>query len=200
MTVGIEDVLSFWFGELDAEGRADDAHRASWWKKDPAFDTKILERFAATREAIIAGERDDWLTSPRGRLAYIIVLDQFSRNMHRDSADMYTADHLSVGATLAGVEAGDDKTFSCDERTFFYMPLMHSEALEDQEKCVELFSAFCEELEGKIKEGVEGNVKYAVIHRDIVKRFGRFPHRNQILDRASTDEEAEFLKQPGSSF
>ena len=196
----IEEVLQFWFGELDAGGRADAEHRSRWWKKDPAFDEMIRTRFGDERVAIIDGRRDDWLGTARGRLAYVITLDQLSRNMHRGTPDMFAADHLAAAATVDGVARGIDREYRTDERIFFYMPLMHAESVEHQDRCVQVFSSFCGELEGDTLEHVQTNLKYANQHRDIVVRFGRFPHRNTNLGRTSTAEELAFLEQPGSSF
>jgi uncharacterized protein (DUF924 family) len=197
---GAEQVLDLWFGELNAQGRASQEKRAGWWKKDPAFDAMLREQFLADHQAIVAGERDDWLKTARGRLAYVIVLDQFSRNMYRGSAEMYAADDLAVKAALAAIENGDDKTLPADMRNFLYMPLMHSEELAMQERCVELFQSAHASADEALKEGAANQVGYAILHRDIVRDWGRFPHRNEILGRLSTPEEIEFLKQPNSSF
>ena len=173
-----EDVLAFWFTDP-----------ARWWRKDPAFDADVHERFLALHEAVDRGEHEDWLDTPRGALAYVVVLDQFSRNMFRGTARSFTSDaRARAGARLA-VERGDDRGLSDDERPFLYMPFMHSEDLADQDRCCALFAA-----------SRADQLRYAELHRDIIRRFGRFPHRNAVLGRASTPEEEEFLKQPGSSF
>ncbi len=195
-----ERVLAFWLGDLDADGLADEAHTQQWWKKSAAFDQELRKRFSADHEAIVAGLRDDWLTTPRGRLAYVIVLDQFSRNMFRDTPKMFASDGNALAATLVGQERGDDRELQTDERVFLYMPLMHSEALAMQERGVGLFAALHDELTGPARTRVANNLRFAIAHRDIVARFGRFPHRNRILGRSSTDEEVAFLKTPGSSF
>lgn len=200
MTNSPEAVLAFWFGELDEQGRAAPDVTARWFKKDDAFDAEIRERFAGLHASLASGEREGWSGSPRERLATIIVLDQLSRNMFRGTPGMFATDPLALAATHEGLERGDDRALRLAERVFFYMPLMHSEALADQERCIELFRALAGELEGEAKKGVENNVEYAVRHRDIVARFGRFPHRNAILGRASSEEELAFLQQPGSSF
>lgn len=172
-----EDVLAFWFSDP-----------ARWWKKDPAFDQEIRARFENTHVAILRGEHDDWTRSPRSNLAYVIVLDQFSRNMFRDTGRMFEGDARARAATIAAVDRGDGEGLSTDERNFLYMPLMHSESIADQDRSVELFRA------------LGSNEKYAEMHRDIVRRFGRFPHRNMLVGRTSSADEVEFLKQPGSSF
>jgi uncharacterized protein (DUF924 family) len=195
-----EEVLRFWFGELDREGRAAPEAKARWWRKDAAFDQLIRDRFGPLHDAVMAGERDRWLATPRGRLAAIIVLDQFSRNMFRGSGRMHAGDARALALAREGVGLGVDRQLAHDERGLFYMPFMHSESLADQDRCVELFSSWRDELEGPLRAQVAGLLTYAEKHRDIVRRFGRFPHRNALLGRQSTPEENEFLNQPGSSF
>ncbi len=196
----IDEVLSFWFGELDDQGRADPEKVSRWFKKDPDFDAEIVERFSDLHSRIAAGERESWLDTPRGLLAYVIVLDQFSRNMFRGTPKMYATDEQGLQAALKGIERGDDTSHPFAYRVFLYMPLMHSEELAMQQRCVELFEDFRDASEGAKRESLENNHDYAVQHLRIVERFGRFPHRNEILGRESTPEEVEFLKQPGSSF
>ncbi len=193
-------VLGFWFGDLDALGRAPGERSARWWKKDPAFDALIRERFGALHGALMRGEHKDWLATPRGTLAYLIVLDQFSRNMFRDTARAFEGDELALDAALAGIERRQDRSLAFGERAFFYMPLMHSEELAHQDRCVELFAAFEREVAPELQRDVHYNVTFAERHRVIVQRFGRFPHRNSALGRTSTAEEIEFLREPGSSF
>jgi len=178
MTPTKEDVLEFWFGEP-----------ANWWKKDPAFDAEIVDRFGELHAAIERGDHEDWRATPSGALAYVIVLDQFSRNMFRGTARMFASDAQALAAARDAVERHHDADLPADRRAFLYMPFMHSEDLADQERGVALFEALS-----------PGQTKYSVAHRDIVARFGRFPHRNEILGRTSTPEELEFLTQPGSSF
>jgi uncharacterized protein (DUF924 family) len=173
-----EDVLAFWF-----------ADPARWWKKDPAFDAEIRARFIPLHEAIDRGEREDWLDTARSALAYVIVLDQFSRNMFRGTARSFASDPRALAAARRGVDRGDDRTLSDDERVFLYMPFMHSEWLDDQDRSCALFLA-----------SRHDQARFAEMHRNIIRRFGRFPHRNAILGRTSTPEEDAFLKQPGSSF
>ena len=186
-------VLSFWFGALDEHDRVDPAVEARWWRADPAFDAEITSRFLGDHQAICAGEREAWLAEPRGRLAYVIVLDQFSRNMFRGTAAMFASDGRALAAAHAGVERGDDQQLPGAMRAFLYMPFMHSESLPDQERSVALFRALAGGAD-------DARLEFAIRHRDIVARFGRFPHRNAILGRPTTAEEAEFLTRPGSSF
>jgi uncharacterized protein (DUF924 family)/nitroreductase len=195
-----ERVLSFWLGELDEHGLASAEQSGRWWKRDAAFDQLIREQFEAEHAAIVAGERQAWLRSARGRLAYVIVLDQFSRNMYRGTPRMFATDDQALRAAQGGIERGFDRSLSVAARAFMYLPLMHSEDVEVQEICVEQFTALRDELTGPARAHVERNLKFAVQHRDIVALFGRFPHRNAVLGRESTPQELEFLKQPGSSF
>lgn len=193
-------VLKFWFGALDDQGRAAPACAKRWWTKDPEFDSLLRQLFEAEHAAIMRREREDWLGSARGRLAYIVVLDQLSRNMYRDQPQMFASDRRAVSAVLQGLYQGQDLTLATDERVFFYMPLMHSEDLGLQDRCVVLFEALRDELSGAAQEHISHNLKFAIQHREIIARWGRFPHRNAILGRASTEDELAFLKQPGSSF
>lgn len=195
-----EVILQFWFGELDELGRVDQAYQARWWSKDPALDAEIRQRFEATHAAAVRGELDTWLASARGRLAYITVLDQFSRNMFRDTAGMFATDQLALGAALTGIDAGMHRKLELDERGMFYMPLMHSEDLNMQERCIALFQELANEVSGSARASMLSRVGFAERHRDIVKKFGRFPHRNALLGRASTPDELDFLDGPGSSF
>jgi uncharacterized protein (DUF924 family) len=189
-----ESVLDFWFGRVDEHGMADSAHSSRWYKKDPAFDVEIRSRFGALHGAVAAGSRDAWLATPRGRLAAVIVLDQFSRNMFRGDARAFAFDVRALEMALEGIDRGDDRALHLGERSFLYMPLMHSENLATQDRSVALFAALHDELPGDRQR------EYAERHRDIVRRFGRFPHRNATLGRTSTAEEIEFLKGEGSSF
>ena len=195
-----EEVLHFWLGELDPQGRADPEHSGRWWRRDPAFDQLIRDRFGRLHAAVLAGERAGWLASPRGRLATIIVLDQLARNMFRGSPAMHEGDARAVAAAREGIDRGVDRELAHDERAFLYMPLMHSEELADQDRCVALMAAWRDELDGELREGVAKLLPFAEQHRDLIRRFGRFPHRNTVLGRPSTPEEEAFLQGPRSSF
>ena len=196
----LEAVLDFWFGELDDEGNADKAHIERWFTSDPAFDAECRARFSDLHEAVAAGEREAWLEAPRGRLAYVIVLDQLSRNMFRGTAKMFAYDARSLRAAEAGVAAGEDRRLAFAERGFLYMPLMHAEDAAAQARCVALFEALRDEVSGERRRRAAMSLDFAEQHRAIIERFGRFPHRNATLGRASTPEELAFLEQPGSSF
>jgi len=176
-----QPVIEFWFEELTPK---------QWWVKDEALDKTIKERFESTLIEAKLRRLAEWRYQPRGRLAEIIVLDQFSRNIYRDTPDAFAADQLAQQLTLVAIEAGDDRSLTQQERLFIYMPLMHSEDPEMHEIAIEVFTAL----------GLEENLDYERQHKAIIDRFGRYPHRNAILGRESTPEELEFLKQPGSSF
>lgn len=199
-TAGIDDILDFWFGALDADGRADREHRARWWQKDAAFDAEIARRFTEVHGAIRRRQLDAWLADPRGRLAQIVVLDQFSRNMFRGTPAMFASDARALQLAVDGIERGDDRALPLDLRSFAYMPLIHSEELGAQDRAIELFTALRDQAPAAARADLDLQLRYAGMHRDIIRRFGRFPHRNAILERASTPDEIAFLEQPGSSF
>lgn len=202
MSVGIQpdEVLEFWLGTIRDDGSVAEDVPPRWWKKDPDFDAEIEDRFGPAIRAAEAGELDAWTESPRGLLAVIVLLDQFTRNTRRGRADMYAADDRAQALVRKALARGDESSLRGYERYFLYMPLMHSESLADQNQCVELFRTLAEDGEPGVQESARSGVDYAIKHRDIVARFGRFPHRNEILGRESSDEEREFLTQPGSSF
>jgi len=187
-----QTVRDFWF--LPAGDPQQGQSRPEWWRKDPAFDAEIASRFGQLVETALAGGLREWDREARGALARIIVLDQFTRNAFRDTPRAFAGDALAQAATLTMIEIGQDRLLKPVERWFVYMPLQHAENLELQERAVGLFSALSKD------PGFDNSLDYAVRHRDIVARFGRFPHRNGILGRVSTPEEVEFLRQPGSSF
>lgn len=179
--VDADAVLQFWFVELAPR---------DWWRKDPELDRRIASRFGALLEAAARGALADWRTTPRGRLAEIIVLDQFSRNIHRGSAGAFANDALALQLAEEAVAVGADLALPVEERRFVYMPYMHSESAAVHETALRLFAT----------PGLEKNLEFERRHKAVIDRFGRFPHRNALLGRVSTAEEVEFLKQPGSSF
>jgi uncharacterized protein (DUF924 family) len=183
-----DDVLAFWFGAGADYGK----RHKRWFVKDAAFDAELARRFLSLHAELAADRR--WLDTPRASLARILVLDQFPRNMFRGTARAFATDALALQAARHGVAGGYDRHLLPVERLFVYLPFEHSERLGDQERACELcapLAAFPE---------TDDVLRYAIAHRDIIKRFGRFPHRNAILGRASTPEELEFLRQPGSGF
>jgi len=173
-------VLAFWFHEIEPR---------QWWEKSDAFDRVVAQRFGDLLDAAARCELFAWRDSAGGRLAEILVLDQFSRNVHRDTARAFAADPLALALAQEAVAAGADHALSDAERPFLYMPYMHSESRAIHAVALRLFEA-----------GAPGNLEHEQRHRAIVERFGRYPHRNAALGRASTAEELEFLRQPGSGF
>lgn len=184
-----EDVLAFWF----ADGPA--LFRETWFRSTAAFDAACGEGFRAVLDAARAGTLDHWTATPRGALALVIVLDQFPRNIHRGTPDAYAADPRARSIAGAAVARGDDRILSPVERIFLYLPFEHAENLADQDISVRLF----ETLRGAY-DTAETAIDIAYRHRDVIRRFGRFPHRNAILNRASTQEELAYLAEPGSGF
>ena len=188
-----EAVLEFWFGPADDPGHQ--LPRPAWFRKDPAFDLQVHERFGATIEAALAGRLQSWATEPLPALAQVIVLDQFTRNAFRDTARAFAGDERALAAARAMVDSGEDRALSGVQRQFVYMPFEHAEDLAAQKQALQLFSRL-----GEDEPALADLLRWARAHHDIVARFGRFPHRNALLGRVSTPEEEAFLKTPGSSF
>ncbi len=189
-----QDVLDFWFLPAGAEGHG--KVRMEWFRKDDAFDAVIKERFGALVEQAVAGGLKEWDTAgPRGVLARILVLDQFTRNSARDTPGAFAGDTLALAAAQYLADGGAHLELSPLERWFAYMPFEHAEDARMQETSVQLFTALAE-----TGPGFESPLDYAHRHRGVIARFGRFPHRNAILGRASTPEETEYLSQPGAGF
>ena len=183
-----QEVLDFWFG-------AEDVDRPAWFRKDAAFDAEIVRRFGALIDEALSGRLQDWAEQPRSALARIVLLDQFTRNTRRGTAQAFAGDGLALVAAKAMVATGQDRQLTPIQRGFVYLPFEHSESLAAQEESLRLFAALAAEAPGQ-----HGLLDYARRHHAIVARFGRFPHRNAQLGRESTAEETEFLKQPGSGF
>jgi uncharacterized protein (DUF924 family) len=173
-----------------------------WWAKNRDIDEYIRKNFENDLLSVAKGELGDWESAPRGTLALIILLDQFSRNMYRDTPGAFSQDTQALSTAEKGIEKGFDKGLHPVMRVFFYMPFMHSESKDMQNRSMALFGALEKDFTSprELAEMLSDNMEYAERHRAIIERFGRFPHRNRILGRESTTEEIEFLKQPGSSF
>lgn len=196
----ISEIIDFFFGDLDTHGMPLTDKSALWWKKDPTTDATVRERFADDVERALAGELGDWVDKIEGRLALIILLDQFTRTIFRDTERAFAGDERARRITLGVLSRREDVTLPRIQRVFLYMPLEHAEDRELQARCVELFSALREDAPPRLRKAFENYVDFAVRHKRIIDRFGRFPHRNAILGRESSAEELAFLKEPGSSF
>jgi uncharacterized protein (DUF924 family) len=177
--VAADDVLSFWFKETKPY---------QWYRRDPVFDRRCAARFGALHSAAADGALNVWRAKPQSALARIIILDQFSRNMFRDTPNAFAFDQLALAAARNALARRFDLLFPKNMQSFFLMPFMHAEDMAVQEESVRLF---------KVRQRGGENLPYAIEHRDIVRRFGRFPHRNKILGRKSTPEEIQFLKSGG---
>jgi uncharacterized protein (DUF924 family) len=184
------EVLEFWFGTGEALGK----QRPEWFRKDPKFDDEIGGRFADVHGRASRGELDAWRQTPESMLALLVILDQFSRNLYRDDARAFAQDERALGCAKEALLRGDDLALLPVQRQFVYLPFEHSEDLADQERGVELMRSL------EAFEETRGIVTWAERHRDIIERFGRFPHRNACLGRETTPQEAAFLEQPGSRF
>lgn len=176
-----DTVLHFWFKETSP---------SDWFQKNETFDLLIKKRFTKVHQQAIAGELYHWRKDALGRLAEIIVIDQFSRNMFREDPRSWLYDPIALVLSQEAINIGIDQNLKAPHLAFLYMPFMHSESALIHEKAVDLFS----------KPGLENNLEYELMHKKIIDRFGRYPHRNQVLGRETTMEEAEFLEQPNSSF
>ena len=180
-TVAPDEVLTFWFSE-EAKKR--------WFDKSDAFDAECGERFGPAVDAAKRGALNAWAETPEGALALVILLDLLPRNIFRATPDAFSGDAAALATAKAAIAKGFDAGIPSERRNFFYLPVQHSERLDDQERGMELYAA----------NDVADGLHWMTLHRDIIARFGRFPHRNAILGRASTPEELDFLQQPGSSF
>ena len=196
-----QPLLDLWFGD-----EADDVLRATrqaplWWGKSSETDALLASRFGELAEAAAKGSLAHWADAPSGRLALILLLDQLPRNIHRGTPAAFAQDPLARDLCLKGLSIGADKSLSPLERVFFYLPLEHAESREQQVRSVSLFEALAAEQAGTPAQATfAGFADFARRHQVIIERFGRFPHRNDILGRTSTPEEAAFLQQPGSGF
>ena len=197
----IDEVLEFWFGACGADGALDRARQKMWFSGGRQHDAVIRKRFGKLHRRAARGELDaEWVATPRGRVALIVVLDQFSRHVHRGTAAAFAQDVAAQRLATAGVEQGVDPELIPAQRAFFYLPFEHAEDVKLQRIGVRLFERLATEVAPAWRKEYVSFADYAGHHRDIIERFGRFPHRNAILGRVSTPEEVEFLKQPGSSF
>jgi uncharacterized protein (DUF924 family) len=195
-----DDILEFWFGS-DSDYPEQLRHRYQrWFYADPAFDATIAERFGDAVEAAAAGRLSDWSYTARGTLALIVLLDQFPRNIHRGNAAAFACDQLALAYCESGITRKLDAQLSPVERSFFYLPLEHAEDLAVQTASVAAFTRLLDEAPAGFREFAQKNLKFAVDHRELIKRFGRFPHRNNILGRQSSAEERAHLDSSSNRF
>ena len=195
-----ETVRAFWFGEHADDAEAARSQAGLWWAKSEQTDEAIRSRFGELVVAAGQGRLCSWLASPGGRLALILLTDQFTRNIYRGKPEAFAFDAAARRWCLEGLRAGADRGLRPVERVFFYLPLEHSEERDHQEQSVQLFTALAEQVRPEWQEVFGGFLDFARQHLEIIARFGRFPHRTEILGRVSTDDELAFLEKPGSSF
>jgi uncharacterized protein (DUF924 family) len=195
-----EAILEFWFGSDLDNNASIDARSVSWFLPSLAFDAEISSRFAGLSERGLAGALAHWEAAPRSALALVIALDQFPRNLYRGDLRAFSCDEAALHAAERAIDRGFDREVHPIEAGFFYIPFEHSEDIGAQERCVTLFR----EMEARCPEGLRGHVRgyigFAERHRAVIERFGRFPHRNAVLGRRSTDEERAYLQAGGETF
>ena len=195
-----KDVTTFWFRDATRSPEALERRGAVWFGAEPAFDRECATRFAASLEDAARGALDDWTGTPQGRLALVILLDQMPRNIHRGSPAAFAHDAQAAAHCIAGIESGQDRSLHPVERVFLYMPLQHAEDLGLQRRSVDQFESLAAEVDDAWRARFVENAHYARLHRDIVERFGRFPHRNRVLGRESTEEELGYLADGAPTF
>jgi uncharacterized protein (DUF924 family) len=195
-----DELLEFWFGEDPDDAEVAKSKAELWWGHRAETDELLQVRFGAAASAAAVGILDHWSGSPRGRLALILLLDQLPRAIHRGTPAAFAQDLDARRVAQRGLESGADKLLRPIERLFFYLPFEHSEDLADQDQSVALFRDLVALVQEEQRETFAGFVDYAERHREVIARFGRFPHRNAILGRESTPLEKAFLEEPGSSF
>jgi uncharacterized protein (DUF924 family) len=195
-----ESILRFWFGDDPADAADSPECARLWWSKQPEVDAQMRERFGPLLPQVAAGTLDSWATDPTGRLALILLADQFSRNIHRGTPQAFALDPIARRLALEGFAIGAFEGLLPIHRLFATMPLEHSESLVDQDRCVSLVRSLRDEVSPAERHTFDSFVDFAERHREVIRRFGRFPHRNAVLGRTSTPEEIAFLQTPGSSF
>jgi uncharacterized protein (DUF924 family) len=196
-----DTIREYWFGTALEDTAVTARERARlWWSKNPELDNEIRRRFENCVIKAGSGELDHWASNPQDRLALILLTDQFPRSIYRDSAKAFAFDTKALSLARDGVDLGFDNALRSLEKVFFYLPLEHSELLADQQQSLSLFQKLVDEAGPDQKPTFAEYFDFAMRHRDIISRFGRFPHRNEALGRISTPEELAFLQQPGSGF
>ena len=200
MTNRIEDILQFWFGAFPTPYTADARKSDMWFKNGAAYDSEIFINFAVDYDKAINGELDHWIDSYRGRLALIILLDQFSRHIHRGSAESFAQDKKAQALCVDGIGTGDDCRMHAIERSFYYLPLEHAEDIEKQNLSLKAYRQLVEDVPEQYRKAFEVTLSFAKSHHYVIEKFGRFPELNEILGRESTAEELEFIASGKYSF
>lgn len=194
MTETIEEILRFWFGALQ-EGFACESKQALWWGGREEHDRQLDELFGTQVCRALRGDLQSWSQNPRGRLALILLLDQFSRSIFRGTRDAFSGDEQALALCRRGIDLGHDRALEYAERLFFYMPLEHAESVEAQDLHIELLEQLRQDVPPHRRAVIDNALDFAHQHRDLIVRFGRFPHRNDALQRTSTPEELAYLNQ-----
>lgn len=189
----IDAILAFWFKEHELSAPQIDRRMDIWFGEDPAFDHEIQQHFAGDVENASEAKLDHWADEPRGRLALILLLDQFRRNIYRGTSRAYDKDRAALKLCVEGAMQRKDRGLTPIQRVFFYMPLQHTESLKVQTKAVELYTRLAEAVSPTLRETFLTIAQFAELHRDIIEQYGRFPHRNALLGRQNTPEEDEYL-------
>lgn len=198
--IRIDAILSFWFMEQELTAPQIDARMDIWFGEDPVFDEEIAKEFSADVEKASAGKLAHWAHEPRGRLALILLLDQFRRNIYRDSPKAFQMDMAALKLCVEGAMEKKDKGLAPIQRVFFYMPLQHAESRKVQAKSRELYKALADAVSPTYRETFETIAQFADLHADIIDQFGRFPHRNKLLNRKNSPEEEEYLAGDSPTF
>lgn len=198
--IRIDKILSFWFMEQELSAPQIDGRMDIWFGEDPVFDHEVAKEFTDDVEQASAGKLDHWAREPRGRLALILLLDQFRRNIYRNTPEAYANDKAALKLCVEGAMAQKDKGLAPIQRVFFYMPLQHAESRKVQAKSREIYHRLAEAVSPTYKETFETIAQFADLHADIIDQFGRFPHRNELLNRKNSPDEEEYLAGTNQSF
>jgi uncharacterized protein (DUF924 family) len=198
--IRIDAILSFWFEERELSAPQIDGRMDTWFGEEPVFDHEITKEFSQDMELAADGKLDHWAKESRGRLALILLLDQFRRNVFRSTAEAFSMDKQALKLCVEGAMEKADKGLTPIERVFFYMPLQHAESRKVQQKSCDIYNKLAEAVSPTYKETFETIAQFAELHRDIIERFGRFPHRNALLGRRNTADEDEFLSGDNPGF
>ena len=196
----IESILSFWFKEQELSAPQIDRRMDIWFGEDAVFDQEVEEQFGDDVARACKGELDHWAVEPHGRLALIILIDQFRRNIYRNTAEAFSRDKLALKLCVEGAMEKKDMSLTPIQRVFFYMPLQHAESVKVQAKAVELYNRLAESVSPTYKETFLTVAQFAELHKDIIDQFGRFPHRNKLLGRENTSEEDAYLASDNPDF